>query len=339
MNGRLMDKGTVVYLCWYDFASKREDVYQGEVVDNDLWADTQWAGWVNVQFTPRGLTKPICHHFREDQLSTDGQNVPHDDCYLVCGQKQMEPQRESMMEFGAVSLEDFKRLHWNHERNHLQTDSLEEFYRLYRQRAAIRASMQKVAKEMTYPVIHQEYPSTPAEAKKKLTTYDIVNMKTSKKNEQEQKKSAPAKGAKVSSTFKETIKAYLDKRAAEDELFAKTYAKENKNLDECCNYILQQVQKSGCQGFADEEIYNMAMHYYDEDDIKDVKPVSARVVVNHVVEASGSQQPRNRANNKKIVTSATNNEAKLAKKSYVSQKRTTGRIEYQDAIQTSIFDM
>lgn len=164
MNGRLMDKGTVVYLCWYDFATKREDVYQGEVVDNGLWADTQWAGWVNVQFTPRGLTKPICHHFREDQLSTDGQNVSHDDCYLVCGQKKQEPQRERKAEYEAVSLEDFKKLHWNQDRNHLQTDSLEEFYRLWRHRAAIRAGMQKVAKEMTYPVIHQEYPSTPAEA-------------------------------------------------------------------------------------------------------------------------------------------------------------------------------
>ncbi len=114
--------------------------------------------------------------------------------------------------------------------------------------------------------------------------------KNEPKKEQEQKKSAPARGEKVSNAFKTTIKAYLDKRAAEDELFAKTYAKENKNLDECCNYILQQVQKSGCCGFADEEIYNMAIHYYDEDDIKDVKPVSAKVVVNHTVELSDEEK-------------------------------------------------
>ena len=336
-----MDKGTVVYLCWYDFASKREDVYQGEVVDNDLWADTQWAGWVNVQFTPRGLTKPICHHFRKEQLSLDAQNVPHDDCYLVCGQKQkkQEPQRERKAEYEAVSLEDFKKLHWNHERNHLQTDSLEAFYRLWRHRVAIRAGIQKVAKEMTYPVIHQEYPSTPAEAKKKLTTYDIVNMKTSKKNEQEQKISAPAKGAKVSDTFKTTIKAYLDKRAAEDELFAKTYAKENKNIDECCNYILQQVQKSGCMGFTDEEIYGMAIHYYDEDDIKNVKPVSAgKIVVNHVVERPVAQQTMNKGDNKKTEQAKTKEDAKPARK-LSAKKRSTGRIVYQNAIQTSIFDM
>lgn len=159
-----MDKGTVVYLCWYDFATKREDVYQGEVVDNGLWADTKWADWVTVRFTPRGLTKPICHHFREEQLSLDGQNVPHDDCYLVCGQKQkkQEPQRESMMEFGAVSLENFKRLRWNHERNHLQTDSLEEFYRLWHD--AIAAKFGYSETTQGYSPITVPYSSKPAEA-------------------------------------------------------------------------------------------------------------------------------------------------------------------------------
>ena len=38
---------------------------------------------------------------------------------------------------------------------------------------------------------------------------------------------------KTTDTFKATIKAYLDKRAESDELFAVSYAKENKNIDEC----------------------------------------------------------------------------------------------------------
>jgi len=93
----------------------------------------------------------------------------------------------------------------------------------------------------------------------------------------------------VSNQFKAVIKAYLDERASNDELFAATYAKPNKSLDECCNYILQEVHKSGQNGFADEEIYGMAVHYYDEDDIKDVKPINARVVVNHHVDAPKPQ--------------------------------------------------
>lgn len=104
-------------------------------------------------------------------------------------------------------------------------------------------------------------------------------------------KNEPKKGVKISNAFITAIRAYLDKRAEEDELFAKTYAKENKNIDECCNYILRQVQESGCCGFTDEEIYNMAIHYYDEDDIKDIKPVSAdRIVVNYVVELSEEEK-------------------------------------------------
>ena len=49
--------------------------------------------------------------------------------------------------------------------------------------------------------------------------------------------------------FKRTIQAYLDSRAAEDKLFAASYHKPNKSIDECVTYILNWVQKSGCNGF------------------------------------------------------------------------------------------
>ena len=49
--------------------------------------------------------------------------------------------------------------------------------------------------------------------------------KNETKKEQEQKKSAP-RGEKVSVAFKQAIKAYLDRRAADDALFAKTCVKE-----------------------------------------------------------------------------------------------------------------
>lgn len=89
---------------------------------------------------------------------------------------------------------------------------------------------------------------------------------------------------KKSNAFKETIKAYLDKRAQEDELFAITYQKENKNIDECCNYVMECAKNGGCAGYADEEVFGWAVHYYDEDDIKNIKPISGKVIVNHDVE-------------------------------------------------------
>ena len=89
---------------------------------------------------------------------------------------------------------------------------------------------------------------------------------------------------KASEQFKATIKAYLDERASGDALFATAYAKPNKTIDECVNYILQQVQKQGYAGYTDDEVFGMAIHYYDEDTLTDIKPVNCRVVVNHVVE-------------------------------------------------------
>jgi len=89
---------------------------------------------------------------------------------------------------------------------------------------------------------------------------------------------------KTSNAFKETIKAYLDKRASEDELFAVTYQKENKNLDECCNYVVQCAKEGKCEGYDPSEVFGWAVHYYDEDDVKNIKPISCRVVVNQAVE-------------------------------------------------------
>jgi hypothetical protein len=81
-------------------------------------------------------------------------------------------------------------------------------------------------------------------------------------------------------TFKEAIKSYLDERAGTDELFAKSYAKENKNLDECCSYIMGEARKRGnAVAMSDTEVFVLAVHYYDEDDIKVNKlPAAARAV-------------------------------------------------------------
>jgi len=99
---------------------------------------------------------------------------------------------------------------------------------------------------------------------------------------------------KPSDSFKNTILQHLESRSASDELFAVTFAKEGKNIDDCCTYILNQVQKSGCNGFTDSEIFGMAVHYYDEDKIEVGKPINAKVIVNHSTPAAKpiKQEPR-----------------------------------------------
>lgn len=89
---------------------------------------------------------------------------------------------------------------------------------------------------------------------------------------------------KPSEGFKDLIIKRLNEVAERDTLFGETLKKENKNIDDCITYILNSVKKSDCNGFADEEIYGMAAHYYDEDDIDIGNPIQCRVVVNHKAE-------------------------------------------------------
>ena len=75
--------------------------------------------------------------------------------------------------------------------------------------------------------------------------------------------------------FNKTIKAYLEERAENDALFAVKFANPSKSVEECVTYILNSVQKSGCNGFEDDEIFGMAVHYYDEEEIEVGKPIKS----------------------------------------------------------------
>ena len=58
-------------------------------------------------------------------------------------------------------------------------------------------------------------------------------------------------------TPKQIIQSYLEERAKNDPLFASVYAKPNKNINECFDYILSEAKKRG-----------NAVCMSDEDDIK-----------------------------------------------------------------------
>lgn len=70
-------------------------------------------------------------------------------------------------------------------------------------------------------------------------------------------------------TPKQIIRSYLEERAKNDPLFASVYAKPNKNINECLDYILSEAKKRGnAVCMSDDEVFGLAVHYYDEDDIK-----------------------------------------------------------------------
>ena len=99
---------------------------------------------------------------------------------------------------------------------------------------------------------------------------------------------------KATEHFKQTIKAYLDERAKNDELFAVSYAKENKNMDDCVTFILNQVKRSKCMGLTDEEVYSLAVHFFDEEDIELGNPRACNVIVNHTVELTEEEKAQAR---------------------------------------------
>ena len=91
--------------------------------------------------------------------------------------------------------------------------------------------------------------------------------------------------------FKDTIQAYLMERATYDTNFAERFADPKKNINDCVTYILNQVQESGCSGFEDDEIYGMAVHYYQEEDIEVGKSTdNLHVAVNHMVELTDEEK-------------------------------------------------
>lgn len=91
---------------------------------------------------------------------------------------------------------------------------------------------------------------------------------------------------KPSNNFNQAIQAYLEERAKTDELFVKSYSKPNKSIDECCNYILSEARKRGnAVAISDAEVFGMAVHYYDEDNIKVAKmPANVKASVSPSVE-------------------------------------------------------
>lgn len=100
---------------------------------------------------------------------------------------------------------------------------------------------------------------------------------------------------KGSEHFTRVITEFLNQRAMTDPLFAPNLTKEHKSIEECVTYILTEVYKSGCSGFEDSEIFGMAVHYYDEDDIAvEDNPSISSVVVNHHIELTDEEKAKAR---------------------------------------------
>jgi len=89
--------------------------------------------------------------------------------------------------------------------------------------------------------------------------------------------------------FEISIKAYLDDFANKDEYFAARY--DESKISDCCNYIINQVKDSRRNGFTDDEIYQLATHFYLEG-LEPGDKVNATVIVNHQIELTEEEKAK-----------------------------------------------
>ena len=136
---------------------------------------------------------------------------------------------------------------------------------------------------------------------------------------------------------KERIKDYLDERARQDELFAKSYAKTNKNIDECYDYIVGEARKQ-CKDsdsicISDHVVYGWAVHYYDEDNINVGRSTESK--------ESTESEKMYEADMKKIVEEARKMASNANKKASEAKKESTDAKKRKPAKiqQLSLFDL
>ena len=134
--------------------------------------------------------------------------------------------------------------------------------------------------------------------------------------------------------FSDTIKAYLEKRADNDALFAIRFANPSKSVEDCVTYIINQVQKSGCNGFADDEIFGMAVHYWEESEIEVGNPINCKVVVNHTVELAEEEKEQARQD---AINKLRDEEMAKMRRPKTTEKKTTEN--NPQIAQPSLFDL
>lgn len=138
-----------------------------------------------------------------------------------------------------------------------------------------------------------------------------------------------------SKAFEEVIMAYLRRLAERDETFKQKLENEKKSISECCDFIASEVVKMGVYGLTDAEVFGLAVHYYDEEEVKiDLKNVQEyHAVANHPIELTDEEKAEAKKKALEDYQRQMYNEyLQKNKKKEVMKKETT------QAVQLSLFD-
>lgn len=140
--------------------------------------------------------------------------------------------------------------------------------------------------------------------------------------------------------FKKALKQYLDGRAQSDALFAQVYAKDGKTLEECANFVIGEIKKraSGGQYVAtDAEVFGLAVHYYDEDDVKAGNAGSVQIVSHYKLTDEDKAELEEQAKEKAKESYLRDAEAKARKALEKKNEKAKAKAASQPA-QPSLFD-
>ncbi|SIS72574.1 MULTISPECIES: Cas9 inhibitor AcrIIA9 family protein [Chryseobacterium] len=101
---------------------------------------------------------------------------------------------------------------------------------------------------------------------------------------------------KASNPFETAIKTYLDAEINNDPELATAVQNKDKNLTDCCAYIMGEVKKLGVHAMTNDEVFTLAKTYYLTKDLKKIAKVSGHVVVGgtaeQVAEINKNNPPR-----------------------------------------------
>ena len=138
--------------------------------------------------------------------------------------------------------------------------------------------------------------------------------------------------------FEQALKTYLDQRAQDDPLFAVSYAKPKKSIQECARYCMQEARKLVKDNVAvvdNATVYGWAVHYYDEDNIK-ISAIKApdRAEVSHTPKVELTEQEKAEA--KKIAMERAIEEQR---KQLHTKSKKAAQTKENEPVQTSLFDL
>lgn len=84
---------------------------------------------------------------------------------------------------------------------------------------------------------------------------------------------------KASTEFEKAISAYLESVKNTYPNLSEALIQEGKTIKNCCNYIIQEVQKKKVNAMADQDVFDLATAYYLDEKILDVKETKCKVVM------------------------------------------------------------